>query len=195
MDPLAIYQLLRTLTSPVVAITSEHGGKRNGMIIDSAIRASISPAVPRIAVFIHKFNFSHDLIFDSGRFGVHLLRIDQYPLIRRLGFVSGRTTEKLAGIAHHTGKLGLPVLEDCVAAFECRVVNAMDTGASTCFLGDVVHVEAREPTGEVMTATYFRANLPAEWRRDFEEQLRAAQQKATQSARPIRALTWRDLMP
>ena len=67
-----IYQLLRNLTSPVVAITSERGGQANGMIIDSAIRASIVPTVPRVAMFIHKFNFSHDLIFDTARFVLHL---------------------------------------------------------------------------------------------------------------------------
>jgi hypothetical protein len=27
----------------------------------------------RLAVMIHKFNFSHDLIFQSGRFVLHLL--------------------------------------------------------------------------------------------------------------------------
>src|SRR5437016_9603626 len=48
LQPDQIYQLLRNLTSPVVAITSERGGKRNGMIADSAVRASIVPAIPRV---------------------------------------------------------------------------------------------------------------------------------------------------
>src|SRR3989475_9299317 len=68
MQPDQVYQLLRSLTSPVVAITSERGGKRNGMISDSAVRASIVPAVPRLSVYVHKFNFSHDLIFETGCF-------------------------------------------------------------------------------------------------------------------------------
>ena len=37
------YELLRLLASPVVAVTSALGGCRNGMILDSAVRASISP--------------------------------------------------------------------------------------------------------------------------------------------------------
>src|SRR5688572_7313252 len=115
MQPDAVYQLLRNLTSPVVAITSERGGKRNGMIIDSAIRASIVPTLPRLAIFVHKFNFSHDLIFDTGRFVLHLLRTDQFGLIHDLGFVTGRSSEKLAGIPHRPGTLGAPVLDDCYA--------------------------------------------------------------------------------
>src|SRR5438309_9864134 len=89
MRPDETYQLLRNLTSPIVAITSERGGKRNGMISDSAVRASIVPAIPRVSVYIHKFNLSHDLIFDTGRFAMHLLRNDQFELIHRLGFTSG----------------------------------------------------------------------------------------------------------
>ena len=40
-------------------------------------------------------------------------------------------------VPHRTGHLGVPVLDECYAHFECRVANAMDTGSSTCFLGDV----------------------------------------------------------
>src|SRR2546421_5341198 len=167
LQPDQIYQLLRSLTSPVVAITSERGGTRNGMIADSAVRASIVPAIPRVSVYIHKFNYSHDLIFESGRFVLHLLRDDQFELIHRLGFASGRAQDKLAGVPHRPGTLGVPVLDDCYAHFECRVANVMDTGSSTCFLGDVVevgHGAARRAVGSVMTAAHFRANIPAEWR-------------------------------
>jgi hypothetical protein len=72
----------------------------------------------------------------------------------------------------------------------------MDTGSSTCFLGEVEavgHGTAREPRGEVMTAAYFRAHVPPEWRRGYEEQLAAAQRRAAEGARDIRALVWRDL--
>src|SRR2546430_911262 len=140
MRPDETYQLLRNLTSPIVAITSERGGKRNGMISDSAVRASIVPAIPRVSVYIHKFNLSHDLIFDTGRFAMHLLRDDQFDLVHRLGFTSGRARDKLADVPHHLGTLSVPVLDECYAHLECRIANVMDTGSSTCFLGDVVAV-------------------------------------------------------
>jgi flavin reductase (DIM6/NTAB) family NADH-FMN oxidoreductase RutF len=191
--PAEIYQLLRNLTSPVVAITSERGGKRNGMIIDSAIRASIVPDMPRLAVFIHKFNFSHELIFETGRLALHLLRTDQYDLIHHLGFQSGRTTEKLASVPHRPGTTGVPILDECYAHFECRVVNAMDTGSSTCFLGDVVAVgfgAAPAPRGDVMTAAYFREHLPAAWRPEYEQHLKAAQDHARAASHDIKPLDW-----
>lgn len=196
VSPADIYQLLRTLTSPVVAVTSTWEGRSNGMILDSAIRASIVPAVPRLAIFVHKFNFSHDLIFHSGGFVLHLLHTAQYPLIHHLGFRSGRTVNKLATVAHRPGVTGAPVLEECYAHFECRVVNAMDTGSSTCFLGDVVAVgygAGAAPGGAVMTAAYFRAHIPTEWQADYEAQLARAQREAERTIRQIRPLTWREL--
>src|SRR5881394_3353519 len=199
LQPDQVYQLLRNLTSPVVAITCQRDGKRNGMISDSAVRASIAPTVPRLSVYIHKFNFSHDLIFETGRFVLHLLRDDQFEPVDQLeliGFVSGRERDKLADIAHRPGVLGAPVLDDCYAHFECRVVNVMDTGSSTCFLGDVVavgHGAATTPRGAVMTAAHFRANMPSEWRADYEALLRAAQQFAADRSRDIRPVTWKDI--
>ena len=196
MRPEETYQLLRNLTSPVVAITSERDGKRNGMIADSAVRASIVPTIPRISVYVHKFNLSHDMMFDTGRFVLHLLRTDQFELIHQLGFVSGRAREKLADIPHRLGTLGAPVLDDCYAHFECRVVNVMDTGSSTCFLGDVVELgygKAQRPRGDVMTAAYFRANMPVEWRQEYEELLGIAQRFAAERPREMRAVVWRGL--
>src|SRR6266498_1143558 len=189
------YQLLRNLTSPVVALTAERNGKENGMISDAAVRASIVPSVPRLSVYVHKFNYSHDMIFETGRFGLHLLHTNQFDVVRRLGFFSGRDQDKLAGIPHHKGKLGVPVLDECFAHFECSVANVMDTGSSTLFLGDVVAVgggaaAGLERRGELLTASYFRSNMPAEWRVEYEAKLKDAQQVAAEMSRHIKPVVW-----
>jgi len=195
-EPDLTYQLLRNLTSPVVAITAQRNGKENGMISDAAVRASIVPTVPRVSVYIHKFNYSHDMIFETGRFAMHLLLTKQLDVVRRLGFVSGRDRDKLTGLPHHRGVLGVPVLDECFAHFECSVANVMDTGSSTLFLGDVVAVgcgaaAGLEPRGELLTATYFRANMPAEWRTEYEAKLKDAQQVAAEMSRNIKPVVWK----
>jgi flavin reductase (DIM6/NTAB) family NADH-FMN oxidoreductase RutF len=190
-QPDSTYQLLRNLTSPVVAITAVRGGKENGMISDAAVRASIVPTVPRLSVYIHKFNYSHDMIFETGRFCLHLLNTQQLDVVHRLGFFSGRDQNKLAGIPHHKGKTGVPVLDDCFAHFECKVANVMDTGSSTLFLGDVVEVGSLEPRGELLTASYFRANMPAAWRTEYEAKLKEAQQTGAEMSRNIKPVVWK----
>jgi flavin reductase (DIM6/NTAB) family NADH-FMN oxidoreductase RutF len=196
LEPALTYQLLRNLTSPVVAVTAERNGKENGMISDAAVRASIVPSVPRLSVYIHKFNYSHDMVFETGRFAVHLLLTSQFDVVRRLGFVSGRDRNKLEGLSHHRGTLGVPVLDECFAHFECSVANVMDTGSSTLFLGDVVAVgcgaaAGLEPRGELLTATYFRANMPAEWRVEYEAKLKEAQQVAAEMSKTIKPVVWK----
>lgn len=172
-DP--VYTLLRNLTSPVVAITTSAGGRRNGLIVNSAQRASLVPTIPRVSIYLSKINYSHDLIYTSGVFGLHLLRNDQFDLIFQLGFQSGRVArDKLAGLGIVQGKIGCPLLEDCIAGVECQVVNALDTGASTFFLGEVVNVIEGRP-GPVMSSDFFRDNLSAERKWEYENNLRAAQ--------------------
>lgn len=171
-DP--VYTHLRSFTSPVAAITTSAGGRRNGLIVNSAQRASLVPSMPRLSMYISKPAFTHDLIYTSGVFTLHLLRNDQWQLIQQLGFDSGRDVpDKLAGLEIVTGRTGCPMLKDCIAGFECRVVNAMDTGASTFFLGDVVNV-IEGTAGPIMTSDYFREQLAPEWQARYEANLRAA---------------------
>ena len=169
------YRLLRHLTLPVAAITTSAGGRSNGLIVNSAQRASLVPALPRISLYISKINLTHDLIYGSGLLGVHLLRTDQWDVIRALGLRSGRDVEdKLASLETRTGTTGIPMLGDVLGGFECRVINAMDAGGATFFLADVVDVRTGAP-GEAMTSTHFRSHAPADLLEEYESRLKHAQ--------------------
>jgi flavin reductase (DIM6/NTAB) family NADH-FMN oxidoreductase RutF len=183
------YALLRHLTSPVVAITCSADGWCNGLIVNSAQRASLVPAVQRVSMYISKTNFSHGLIYRSGLFGMHLLRDDQWSIIWRLGLVSGRDGPKLTDDDVITGTTGCPLLADALAAFECRVVNAMDAGAATFFLGEVVSVRRGQPGG-VMTSEHFRAHMPDDKRAVYEANMAAAQDALAERARHVDPAPW-----
>ena len=186
LPPAETYELLRSLTSPVVAITSRRGDKLNGMISDGAARASVVPDVPRLGVFIHKFNLSHDLIYETGRFCLHILHTEQAELVHRLGFFSGRDHDKLADIPHRIGPLDLPVLEDCYCWFACEVGNVMDTGASTFFLGEV-RATGRGPGRDVLEPAALRAGLPEDVIRDYMAKLGQAQDDARRLSATMRS--------
>ena len=158
------------------------------MISDSAVRASISPKVPRLAVQVHKWHLSHEYIWQSGLFTLHLLHRGQLDLIHRLGFVSGRDKDKLAEVPHRIGVTGVPVLEDCYAAFECRVINTMDVGYATNFLGDVVQT-TRGKGEEIITASFFRSAMPAAWRDEFLANYQKAQE-VIERDREIKDISW-----
>ncbi|MBA2491192.1 MAG: flavin reductase [Gammaproteobacteria bacterium] len=154
-------------------------------MVNSAQRASLVPTVPRVSMYISKTNVSHDLIYGSGVFGMHLLRTDQWTLIWRLGLQSARDVpDKLAGLELRTGETGCPLLVDVLAGLERRVINAMDTGASTFFLGDIVSV-MRGRDGPLMTSDHFRANMRADKQVIYERLLQAAQGELESMARNV----------
>lgn len=130
--------LLSWFWTPIVAVTAAAGGRRSGQIAVSVHGASIVPERPRLTVGLWKTNFTHDLVREAGAFAVHLLREDQDELVYHLGLQSGRDLDKLATLQHETGVLGTPLLRDCLGRFECRVINCLDGGDHTVFLGEVV---------------------------------------------------------
>lgn len=186
------YEFLRALTSPVVAITTRRGDELNGLIVNSALRASLSPEKLRLSIIVHKLNHSHDMIFESGVFTAHVLESDQMDLVVRLGCASGRDGDKMAGLRYRLGATGTPILERCHAHFECRVVNAMDTGPSTVFLG-AVEASGGFGEGEVMTSRHVRTGIPSEQQARYEADLEHAQRVATEMADQLRPLVWRGL--
>ena len=188
MSPAETYELLRTLTSPVVAVTSRRGDKLNGLISDGAVRASIVPDVPRLGVFIHKFNFSHEMIEASGAFGLQVLHTGQVDVVHRLGFFSGRDRDKLADLPHRLGEItGVPLLTDCFCWFECRVANVMDTGASTFFMGDVVAAGAG-PGKTPLEPSWLRDHLTEDMKRQYLARLTAAQDAARQASKKMQSI-------
>jgi flavin reductase (DIM6/NTAB) family NADH-FMN oxidoreductase RutF len=185
------YPLLRHLTLPVCAITTSADGRRNGFIVNSAQRASLVPTIPRISLYISKPSVSHDMVLGSGVLGVHLLRNDQWDVIRALGLRSMRDVpDKLAPFEVRTGVTRCPMLVDVRAAFECRIVNTMDAGAATFVLADVVDMVEGDD-GDVMTSEYFREHMPDDVRTTYEANLAYAQGILEPLSREIRHDPWR----
>lgn len=160
--------LLSQLWTPIVAVSAAHGGRRSAQIAVSAHGASIVPDRPRVLVMLWKTNLTHDLVRDSGAFALHLLRDNQDDLVHQLGFVSGRNTDKLFGLAWHAGATGSPLLEDCAGYVDCRVVNAMDGGDMTAFLADVLDGAMHGTESEPLWWRDLRRRMPAAWSAEWD---------------------------
>ena len=169
------YELMRNLTSPIVAGTASHEGRVNGQIVNSAGRASLIPSVPRVMVWLAKYHLTHDMVLASGAFALHLLRTEQLDLVYRLGFRTGRDGDKLVDGEWEARQGGSPVLKRCYGFFDCRVFRTLDVGPSTLIIGSVLEAGRGEGSGDVMTSPYWREHMPEEWRPEFERQLVEAQ--------------------
>lgn len=193
VGPDEAYELLRALTSPLVAITVRRGDRLNGMVANSAIRASLVPGRLGVAFYVFKRHLTHRILADTGRFVLHILSREQWDEIWALGFRSGWEARKMEGLVHEpTEETGLPVLTRCHTWLECRVANVMDAGPSTFFMGLVARI-GRGTGEEVMDSAWFRANMPDEWRPVYEDKLGEAQLAAEAGLEEIDDRPWREL--
>lgn len=180
VDERETYRILRNLTSPIVAVTCRRGDRLNGLIVNSVIRASLVPGRQRVAHYVFKRHLSHDMIAATGRYALHILSRKQWEEIRALGFRSGREADKMEQVPHRLSEAtGLPILRRSYAWMECEVVNAMDAGSSTFFMGEIRRIFRGEGE-EVMDSGWFRENMPDDWRDDYRENLREVQRWAAE---------------
>ena len=194
MDDRDVYEILRNLTSPVVAVTCRRGDRLNGLIVNSVIRASLVPGRQRVAHYVFKRHLSHDMIAATGRYVLHLLARDQWEVIRELGFYSGRERDKFEKVPHRLSEeTGLPILRRSYAWMECEVVNAMDAGSSTFFMGEIARIR-RGGGDEVMDSGWFRDHMPEEWRDEYRANLEQVQAWAAElEAAGMETSHWEEL--
>jgi flavin reductase (DIM6/NTAB) family NADH-FMN oxidoreductase RutF len=120
----------------VVVITTTWGQKLNGMSAAWVSRASEQPFL--VMASVYKKNYSHDLIHKSGIFAVNYLRQGQQRLAIHFGKQSGREVDKFLKVPYFAEKTGAPILKDCLAYLDCGVIDRMDSGDHTIFLGEVL---------------------------------------------------------
>lgn len=166
-DPIA--ETLAALWSPLLAITTYHEGRSNGMVAGTGIFASLVPEAPRVLIEITKTSLTHDLVLASRVFALHTLPATpndalttSLSLVHALGMRSGHDGDKMAGIAARPGVTGSPILAETLTYVEARVVGTLDAEELTIFLADVVG-GGRHQSGEPLTLRVLREHLPKEW--------------------------------
>jgi len=147
-------QALRNLSYGLYVVASEKQGKLNAQIANTVIQVTSEP--PAIAVCINKQNLTHEFITESKVFTASILSQDT-PLsfIGHFGFKSGREVDKLKDVNYKLGEAKAPiVLDHSVAYLEAKVINQVDVGTHTIFIGEVVGADVLGE-GEPMTYAYY----------------------------------------
>ena len=131
---------------PVVLVTAAYKGRMN--VMAAAWTTPISSRPPLVGVAIHLGGFTHDLIKRSGEFALNIPGRPLADKVRLCGSVSGEDVEdkfKLAGLTPVEAKyIGAPLIEECLGHLECAVVEAIELGDHTLFVGEVVAAQAEE---------------------------------------------------
>lgn len=125
-----------------------------GCVVNTLAQATASPL--RMTVTINKQNYTTQIIEKSGLFtGAALSQAASMELIGAFGFHSSKDTDKFKGFQVLYDLNGIPyVSEQTVAHFSCRVLQSMDAGTHTIFLGEVLEADVLS-NAEPMTYAYY----------------------------------------
>jgi flavin reductase (DIM6/NTAB) family NADH-FMN oxidoreductase RutF len=135
-------------------VSSRKGDKLNGQIANTVFQITSEP--PTIAVSINKNNLTHEFIKESKVMAVSVISQDT-PLsfIGHFGFKSGKNIDKLEGINYKIGETQVPVITDNTLAYvEARVIQEVDVGTHTIFIGELVGADILRD-GEPMNYAYY----------------------------------------
>lgn len=103
-------------------------GQRGGLTATWVSNASLDPQRPVMVAGIAPNHFTAELIDASQCFALHLLNYDQTEMALDFAIGSGRTRDKLIKYDLLVGASGTPILRECLAWFDCRVIDRHDTG-------------------------------------------------------------------
>lgn len=128
---------MRQLAGAVSIVTTRHGARRAGLTATAVCSLSIEP--PRLLACVNKSAGAHDHIGAGGRFCVNVLGVQHVNLAQRFAGALGIEGEERFADGAEWSELatGAPVLADALAAFDCRVHQAIDSASHTIFIGDV----------------------------------------------------------
>ncbi|MDQ7798420.1 MAG: flavin reductase family protein [Candidatus Edwardsbacteria bacterium] len=150
MDPNAF----RLISYGMYVVSSFREGKLNGQIANTVFQVTAEP--PLMAVSLNCQNLTNEFIKSSKKFSIAVLS-QETPLttIGTFGFKCGRQVDKFSGVKYQVCSSGNPkILDHSLAHFDLEVVQSVELGSHTLFIGKVVESEVLAE-GLPMTYDYY----------------------------------------
>jgi flavin reductase (DIM6/NTAB) family NADH-FMN oxidoreductase RutF len=126
-------RVLGHFASGITIVTARHQEQLHGTTVNSLCSLSLEP--PLVLICIDLCSSIHDLIRESGFFGVNILTEQGEALSRHF---ARHIPDKFSGVACSQGVTGVPLLDGNLASLECRVTAQYPGGDHAIFVGEVV---------------------------------------------------------
>jgi len=136
--------LAQFATGVTVICTPGAGGRYAGFTANSFNSVSLDP--PLIVWSLAESSATLAEFRHADHYSVNVLAHDQVELARRF---SRPHADRFAGVAYRLGAGGVPLIDGCIAWFECRHHARHRTGDHMLFIGEVMHCERRKGVGLV----------------------------------------------
>jgi flavin reductase (DIM6/NTAB) family NADH-FMN oxidoreductase RutF len=138
-DPAAFRRAAGRFPTGIVVVTTSLAGNGHAMTVSAFTSVSLAPLL--VLFCAEKIARFHDAVLAAGTWAVSVLGEDSEKTARWLA-TRGRPLEgQLDLTPHHPGPLtGAPILDDALAALECRTTAVHDGGDHSIVVGEVVWV-------------------------------------------------------
>jgi flavin reductase (DIM6/NTAB) family NADH-FMN oxidoreductase RutF len=133
-----VYQLLEP--GPVVLLTTTQGGKSNVMTMSWHMMVDFVP--PLVACVVSSADYSFAALRDQRECVIAIPTVELAPIVVEVGNTSGRNIDKLKvfGLSALPATLvAPPLIAECFANFECRVVDTSLVKKYDIFVLEVVN--------------------------------------------------------
>lgn len=129
-------KITRKITQGVYALTTDGGG----CIVDAVSQISAGDN-PLISVAVLKSNYTHDLLKNNKTFSLAVLSEDVDPnIIKTFGLNSMRDIDKFADVKCNE-EAGLKIIADSIGYMICEIVDTIDTGTHTLYIGKLIEAD------------------------------------------------------
>lgn len=147
MDPDAKKTVLRMIPYGLYVLTAQtKDGRAAAATVNWVTQAAFAP--PLVVVGVKADSSAHALIKEAGAFALNVLGKGQEAVATNFFKPSERVGNTLGGEVFRAGKTGAPILERLPAYLECTLVERIEKGDHSIFVGEVVDVGlASKPTG------------------------------------------------
>jgi flavin reductase (DIM6/NTAB) family NADH-FMN oxidoreductase RutF len=149
MDP-TLEKALRTLTYGLYIVTVSAGSQRNAMPASWVSQVSYDP--PRIMVAIKKTRRTHRMLTEAGAFG--LMVVQKGKEEEFASFKIDDAQKKFSGRSVAVADTGAPLLPDYLAVFDLKLVDTVDAGDHSLFIGEVLSAGLSAPGVPATTLDY-----------------------------------------
>lgn len=134
---------------PAIITAASPDGTPVGLTCKPFTSVSLAPQL--VAWSLHLASKSLEAFQGAVGFTINAIREDQAELSVR--FASSSNATKFEGVTYVTGHLGSPVIEDCVANFQCETFAQHLAGDHVIFID---HVQAFERGGQESSLVFYR---------------------------------------
>ena len=153
-DRAAYRRAMGQFASGILVVTTRLGGVDHAMTVTAFTSVSLDPLL--VLFCAEKAARFHDAVLATGNWALSVLGEDSEKTARWLA-TRGRPLEgQLDALKHHPGPVtGAPVLDDALAAIECRTTAVHDGGDHSIVVGEVLGVTEPSPDEDMGPLLHF----------------------------------------